>query len=153
MVLSEEDFPENWTAYDKGNPGFNLCNNSVEFHYAPQGDYNEYLPQVKIVIAIYEEDITFPNGTVWSPIRQSEWIYEAIKEDNKELTPIDLGEEGYYFLQNYSFQEVQYTTAIYAFRAKNVWVHFNFIEVDSSYIPYWGWMEDIVRLQESRILG
>jgi hypothetical protein len=137
-----------------GQSGLVLCNNPVEFHFAPEGEYNEYLPKVGIIIAVHEGDVVFENGTTWGPIQQSQWIYETIKDGNpRETSPIDLGEEGYCTIYNITIHDERHTKAVYAFRAKNVWVHFDFIEIGPMDMPYWGWMEDILRLQESRIPG
>ena len=154
MVLSVEDLP-GWEAHDMGEPDFVLCNNSVEFHFAPQGEYNEYLPKLRIIIAVYEDDVILKNGTTWGPIERSEWVYEAKKDgDPHDIFSIDLGEEGYYSIDNSTIDDDPlYTSAIYAFRTKNVWVRIDFIDLEAGEIPYWGWMEDIARLQESLILG
>lgn len=157
VILTEDDFPENWTAYDNGEVVIALCNNSREFQYFPPGEHNEYFSLIRIRIAVYEDDRILENGTVWDPVQQSKWIYEFTKDDQWEKFPIDLGEEGFYHIHNStvyngSVPETHYTTAFYGFRMENVWVYLIFY-IYSSDIPYWGWFEDMARLQESRIVG
>jgi hypothetical protein len=151
-ALSVEDFPENWIAYNYSDNSWTLTDNYAEFNFLIPGEYHEYKPPVRIRISIYDEDVTLSNGTVLNPIQLSEWIYDVTMDDHHEILPLDLGEEGYYYTLNYTYQEDQYTQAIYSFRMKNVWVWMYF-DINASHIPYWGWIEDMVRLQESRILG